>query len=84
MSGTQLTIVIIPTLPFRGCLTPWLTYVSPFLMTASQGMASALILTSHHAPGQWVSTFLMLRPFNIVPHVTVTPANHKIIFVATS
>ena len=32
---------------------------------------------------QWFSTFLMLWPFNTVPHVVVTP-NHKIIFVATS
>jgi hypothetical protein len=23
--------------------------------------------------GQWFSNFLMLRPFNIVPHVVVTP-----------
>ena len=27
---------------------------------------------------QWFSTFLMLRPFNTVPHVVVT-SNHKII-----
>jgi hypothetical protein len=32
---------------------------------------------------QWFSTFLMLWPFNTVPHVVVTP-NHKIIFIATS
>ena len=32
---------------------------------------------------QWFSTFLILRPFNIVPHVAVTPPNHKIILVAT-
>jgi hypothetical protein len=25
------------------------------------------------APGWWSSTFLMLEPFNIVPHVVVTP-----------
>lgn len=30
---------------------------------------------------QWVSTFLMLTPFNTLPHVVVTP-NHKIIFIA--
>jgi hypothetical protein len=28
---------------------------------------------------QWLSTFLMLWPFNTVPHAAVTP-NHKIIF----
>jgi hypothetical protein len=34
---------------------------------------------------QWFSTFLMLQPFNIVPHgVLTTLPNHKIIFVATS
>ena len=33
---------------------------------------------------QWFSTFLMLEPFNTVPHVVVTlPPSHKIIFVAT-
>ena len=32
---------------------------------------------------QWLSAFLELRPFNIVPHAVVTP-NHKIILVATS
>lgn len=32
---------------------------------------------------QWVSAFLMLRPFNTAPHVVVTP-KHKIIFVAIS
>jgi hypothetical protein len=29
----------------------------------------------------WFSTFLMLWPFNTVPHVVVAP-NHKIILVA--
>ena len=32
---------------------------------------------------QWFTAFLMLWPFNSVPHVVVTP-NHKIIFVTTS
>ena len=32
---------------------------------------------------QWFSTFLMMRPFNTVPHVVATP-NHQIIFLATS
>jgi hypothetical protein len=32
---------------------------------------------------QWFSTFLMLLPFNTVPHVVLIP-NHKIIFIATS
>ena len=31
-------------------------------------------------PNQWLSTFLMLRPFNTVPHVVVT-SNHKIILL---
>ena len=29
---------------------------------------------------QWFSTFLILRPFNTVPHLVVTP-NHKIILL---
>ena len=29
---------------------------------------------------QWFSTFLMLQPFNMVPHVVVTPT-HKIILL---
>ena len=34
---------------------------------------------SHSDPlEQWFSTFLMLRPFNTVPHVVVTP-NHEVI-----
>ena len=32
---------------------------------------------------QWFSAFLVLRPFNTVPCVVVTP-NHKITLVATS
>ena len=32
---------------------------------------------------QWFSAFPMLRPFNTVPHVVVTP-NHKIIFIVIS
>ena len=33
----------------------------------------------------WLSSFLMLRPCNSVPHVMVTPPpKHKIIFIATS
>jgi hypothetical protein len=32
---------------------------------------------------QWFSPFLMLQPFDTVPHVVATP-NHKSIFVATS
>jgi hypothetical protein len=34
-------------------------------------------------PEQWFSTFLMLQPFNRIPHVVVTP-NHKIVFAANS
>jgi hypothetical protein len=34
---------------------------------------------------QWFRPFLMLRPFNIVPHVMATPPpNHEITFIATS
>ena len=29
---------------------------------------------------QWFSTFLMLRPFNTVPHLVVTP-NYKVILL---
>jgi hypothetical protein len=32
---------------------------------------------------QWFSTFLMLQPFNTVPHAVMTP-NGNITFVATS
>lgn len=35
------------------------------------------------AVSQWLSTFLMLRPFSAVPPVTVIP-NHTTLFVATS
>jgi hypothetical protein len=35
-----------------------------------------------HPLGQWFSAFPMLRPFNTVPHVVVTP-NHKMIFTST-
>jgi hypothetical protein len=31
---------------------------------------------------QWLPTFLVLQPFNMVPHVVVTPS-HKVIFIAT-
>jgi len=34
-------------------------------------------------PKPWLSTFLMLQPFNKVPHVVVT-SKHKINFMATS
>jgi hypothetical protein len=35
------------------------------------------------ASAQWLSTFLMLQPFNMVLHIVVTH-NHKIIFIAIS
>lgn len=44
-------------------------------------VTSTLHLASIDAIDQRFSTVLMLRPFNTVPHVVVTP-NHSIIFVA--
>lgn len=31
---------------------------------------------------QWFSTLLMMRSFNTIPHVAVTPPNHEIIAAA--
>ena len=42
-----------------------------------------VILRFRPDTNRWFSTFRMLRPFNTVPHVVVTP-NHKINFLATS
>jgi hypothetical protein len=44
---------------------------------------SAAGLVALLALEQWLSSLLMLRSFNIVPHVVIPP-NHKIIFIATS
>ena len=39
----------------------------------------SLLQMEHIEAFQWLSTFLMLRPFNTVPHVVVI--NHKIILL---
>ena len=54
----------------------WLKNLSSFTLYLSQ---SRLLLQNQKPLGQWFSTFLMLRPFNMVPHVVVTP-NYKINF----
>lgn len=36
-----------------------------------------------YSKAEWFSVFLMLSPFNIVPHIVVTPS-HKITYVAAS
>ena len=52
-------------------------------MIMGQRRADPLVVREELTLELWFSTFLTLRPFNIAPHVVVTP-NHKIIVIATS
>jgi hypothetical protein len=54
-----------------------------FLLLSPSSYPSLFSFCTYHPLQQWLSAFLMLEPFNTVPHALVTP-NHKIIFVTTS
>lgn len=61
---------------------PWGSICSPASLRPIL-VRSILSLISMQGEKEWLSTFLMLQPFNTVPHAVMTP-NGNITFVATS
>ena len=64
---------LIKKIPYKSCLQPDVN----ILLATSEAPSSLMTLA------QGFSAYLMLRSFNTVPHIVVTP-NYKITFVATS